>query len=398
MQNNPNEAPESLEPVNTPPVNPEPEASPQAFETSVQDSITYEPVVAESQPSKKPKKGLVIGAIIAAVLVVLAGGAAFAYTNIYQNPDKVVTDALVNVLNARTATATGSLSVQSDDYEATIAIDGKAHETAGEVAVTISYTADGNTVNIKGAGHFSAEGDLFVKVENAREIIEPLIGEMGETTAFDALFEKVDGNWIKIAADDLGTVNEEYERAQVCFEELAADIKNDNSLSREVADLYSANKFIVINESLGSRDIKGVGSLGYVVDIDEAKTKGFISGLGATKIGEKIRSCDDQVDFNEMAESIEAETSETASGRVEVWVSRFGHEFTEVNAAGTSDGVQVELLLNPVFNKEVNIEAPANALTFEEIQTDIQNAFIEYYMSQYPGLTGDTSAPITFEN
>lgn len=365
--------------------------APTAFGSGSSESTsTLQPV-----PTKKSKKGLVVAAVITGVLVLLGGGSAFAYNGWYQNPEKVVTDALINTIGAKTATMTGVVDVKNDDYTMKVSIDSKASDSAAELAVDVEYAAGGETFKLKGAGHFSAEGDLYVKVENVRELVDSYGSQIGINTGhFDTLITKIDGNWIKISNDDLGTVSEEFKESQLCFEKVADDIKADKSLSGEVSDLYKKNSFIVIKESLGSRTINGVGSLGYVVDLDQAKTKSFVSGLASTKVGEKLKECDDQIDFTKFAEDMDTESTAEGEGKVEIWASRFGHELTEVNAKGTSDGTDLSIVINPVFNKEVTLETPTNALTINELKAEIEKAYMDYYTELYSGAqTGAGTQP-----
>jgi len=360
-------------------------------ETPVTETIQPEPVTGELNPVEQPKKNvkkkrIIIGSIVVGALLLIGGGSALAYNLWYQNSEKVVTDALVSAFKADTLQLTGSFEAKNDEFNMKVEIDAKAATENGQIAAKIEFKSGEQTMKLDGAGYFGSNGDLYLKVNNAKDIINVVTGDMaGETTAFDALSEKVSGKWIKITNEDIGEVSEEYKKSQVCIEDVSKQFSEDKSLSNEVTKLYKSNRFIVINEKLGSKTINGVGSLGYVIDINDEKVKTFITGLEATEIGKKIKSCDETIDFKEIADSIgnADDSTVTGEGKVQLWASRFGHQLTEVNANGTSDGTNIKAVLNPVFNKPLNLKAPTDSITLESLKAEFQAALEAYSTEVY---------------
>jgi len=360
-------------------------------ETPVTETIQPEPVTGELNPVEQPKKNvkkkrIIIGSIVVGALLLIGGGSALAYNLWYQNSEKVVTDALVSAFKADTLQLTGSFEAKNDEFNMKVEIDAKAATENGQIAAKIEFKSGEQTMKLDGAGYFGSNGDLYLKVNNAKDIINVVTGDMaGETTAFDALSEKVSGKWIKITNEDIGEVSEEYKKSQVCIEDVSKQFSEDKSLSSEVTKLYKSNRFIVINEKLGSKTINGVGSLGYVIDINDEKVKTFISGLEATEIGKKIKSCDETIDFKEIADSIgnTEDSTVTGEGKVQLWVSRFGHQLTEVNANGTSDGTNIKAVLNPVFNKPLDLKAPTDSITLESLKAEFEAALEAYSTEVY---------------
>jgi len=360
-------------------------------ETPVTETIQPEPVTGELNPVEQPKKNvkkkrIIIGSIVVGALLLIGGGSALAYNLWYQNSEKVVTDALVSAFKADTLQLTGSFEAKNNEFNMKVAIDAKAAAKNGELAVKVEFKSGEQTMKFDGAGYFGSEGDLYLKVNNAKDIINAVTDNMaGETTAFDALSEKVSGKWIKITNEDIGEVSEEYKKSQICIEDVSKQFSEDKSLSNEVTKLYKSNRFIVINEKLGSKTINGVGSLGYVIDINDEKVKTFITGLEATEIGKKIKSCDETIDFKEIADSIgnADDSTVTGEGKVQLWASRFGHQLTEVNANGTSDGTNIKAVLNPVFNKPLDLKAPTDSITLESLKAEFEAALEAYSTEVY---------------
>jgi hypothetical protein len=353
------------------------------IETTQPELTTAEPTEAELPKKNIKKKRIIIGSILVSALII-GSGSALAYNLWYQNPEKIVTDALVSAFKADTLQVAGSFEAKNEEFNVKVQIDAKAASKNGEAAAKIEFKSGEQTMKLDGAGYFGSEGDLYLKVNNAKDIINVVTGDMAKaTTAFDALSEKVSGKWIKITSKDIGEVNEDYKKSQVCIEDVIKQVNEDKSLSNEVTKLYKNNRFIVINEKLGSKTINGVGSLGYVVDIDDDKAKFFVTGLETTEIGKKFKACDETIDFKEIANALNSteEDSTAGEGKVQLWASRFGHQITEVRAKGNADSTQINTVLNPVFNKPLNLKAPTSSITLESLKAEF-DAAVEAYTSE----------------
>jgi len=404
------------------PDEPKNEATPQEPELTVEVIDNQPPVVETSDtrpevvepilpvptepitPKKKNKKALIISGIVAAAIVVLAGGSALAYNLWYQNPDKVVTDALVNAITAKTVSATGSLEAKSDDYTLKIDVAGRnsleAHSTT---AVTLAFNSDDIDFTVKGEGIFSAEGDIYVKLDDARKLADSIEkqsdGQMS-FEVFDGVIDKVDGKWIKISSEDLGDFSEEYKDTQKCFAAISKQFESDKAfratVENETKDLYKAHKFIIVGDKIGSRTISGQGSLGYKLIPDDKAGAEFFRGFGETQLGKKLTECNKDLNFDDFADQTGKEDS-SATGEAEIWVSRFGHQITELNVKAHDDDTETSFVLNPIFNKNEAIEIPTNSIPLSELKSDIEKAYEDYYQSYYDSYYNDAAATTTTE-
>jgi len=355
-------------------------------------SSPEQPVVAVAPaPSKKPRKGLLIGLIVAAVLVVLGGGGALAYNFYYQNPDKVVGDALMNALTAKSVSSDATLDIKGDDYSAKITLSGHTNEEAAGLAkVKIDYTSEDLSYTTDGEGVFAKNGDLFVKVNNVKELADTLAQSsegMVDFSLFDGVIEKVDSTWVKISGDDLGTVSEDYKDTQKCIADYTSKLSSDKALQKSVTDeivtLYSNNKFVIIAENLGSKEVKGVGSLGYKLNFDSAKAETFTAALEGTQIGKKLKECDSTIDFKDVAKNLTEEGDSNGTTTTELWVSRFGHEITEMSLIGTGGEADGTLVVQPTFNKNEAVETPKDSMSVKELMTEIEKAYTNYETQIY---------------
>lgn len=422
MPNEPKD--EAITPEDTPAVenyesSPEPQETPQEpaapEATPISDAPVEAPVepipqpespvvaaptpIATPEPKKKSKKPLIIGLIVAGVAALLIGGGVLAYNFWYQNPNKVVGDALVNAITAKTLSATGFIELETDDYRVKVEVAGKSNLDANaSVAVKLSYATDDINVTVDGEGIYSADGDIYVKLNDAQDLaasIEEQSNGQVSFEAFDEVIEKVDSKWVKIGRDDLGEVSEEYERVQKCFADISNQLDEDTAFRRSVEDevknLYSEHQFIIVGDKLGSRTINGQGSLGYMLSADPAVADTFFTEFADTQLGKKFQECDDDIAFDKIVSDSEKKDDGTET-HAEIWVSRFGHTITELNLHADEDGTKGVIVVNPVFNKNEAIEIPTDVIPFSELKADIEKAYTDYYASYYESYySGSTS-------
>jgi predicted transcriptional regulator YdeE len=324
--------------------------------------------------SKKSKKPLIIGLIIG-LLVVLAGTSVAAYNLWYQNSDKVLTDAVMNAVKAKTASYTGTVAITTNDDSgdttgtAKLTINGKNSGDASEVNVTLAMTNEGKDYSFSGAGLFDKDGNLFLKVNNVRDIID----ELNENKAtmpksIDDLIAKVDGNWIKVSASDLKEFSAEAGETQTCVTDAMKKLENDSKATKEIADLYRNNQFVVVKEKLPSLD----GSLGYVIDTDSSKGRTFMAGLKNTTAFKEIQKCNEDLSLDENDFFKESSDTSTKS-RVEVWVDRWSHQLTKIHITGSDDEGSGDATIVPIFNQAVEVNAPSKFVTISELKQDIED-------------------------
>ena len=338
------------------------------------------------QPPKKKRKGLIVGIIIAAALVVVGAGSVLGYNLWYQNPDKVVYDALMNAFKAKSITGDGELVVKTGDVSIKVTFDTKGEGSNGQLTAkaVIDGDIDGQEISVDVTGSVITKDDtVYFKLDNVRETVDDIAKASDVTVPeyFDVIIKKIDGQWVSVKASDYEDISKEVAAQQECVTKTFDSLSTDDKMKREVIDLYRENKIIVIGDTLAAKDINGVASLGYTISSDNDAAKAFVKGLEDTAFGKALKECDDSVDFSDAAKDIDINID--GNSRIELWVSRFGHEITQVNVTGKEDDASGSLVFNPVFNKEVTIEAPEKAITFKQLQNDIQKAVEEFYADTY---------------
>jgi len=355
-------------------------------------------VAATPPPQKKSKKKLVISILMAGIVALLVGGAVAAYNLWYQNPDKVLADSLTNLMKATSVAGNGKLVYASNDGDVTITVDHITGQREGRATVAMDFALKDPEVSValSGEGVYTEERDLYVKVNDLQDAYESLLEDIVELAAGQAepgqtipeeqmqqykdmvdgivgpVVEKIDSRWIKISSDDLeGAIEGWNDETGECAEAAFADLQKDEAKQREIVDAYKKNKFIVVQEQLGSRN----GSLGYLLDIDEAAAEAFGEAAKQTATGRQLEECGDEV-FSELEDnSAQSDNTITEDTRFELWVDRWSHEVTRVYAeARNEDNVKMTFDYSPRFNENVTVDAPSDVITIKELQAEVEQA------------------------
>ncbi|MDN5275656.1 MAG: hypothetical protein JWN33_305 [Candidatus Saccharibacteria bacterium] len=323
--------------------------------------------VAEPTPPKKSKKAWIIGGIIAAALIVVSAVGVSAYTFVYQNPERVVLDAISGALQAKTTTYVGSLDFKDDSYAVKVSLDGKQDGIhAGTLAATVNLTSDDITASIKASVLMDQDGVFYVKIDDLRELLDKIVSESlaeVDLSDYDNIITLVDSKWVRFSPEDMGEVSEEYSKAQTCLMNELKQFKENEDIRKEIAALYDNNRFILVKDSLGNKDINGVSSIGYNIEIDGKKVNSFYKGLGETTLGKKIAACDKRFTFDDGETYNDNDKPQT----LELWASQFGHELTELKVADKKDSAEYSGLLQPKFNQDFTVTAPKDFVPLKDV-------------------------------
>jgi len=305
---------------------------------------------------------------------------------------------MVNVLHAKSLAYTGSMTVKDKGGSLLgnmkLSLDGKNTRTDSEVNVKLALTYGGKDYVISGSGVIDKDGNLYVKVNDAKKLIDGLTGGVELPPSFTTIIAKIDSKWIKISAADLKDVSEDYSKTQQCTSDVVKKYENDSAAINQIVDLYSKNRFIEVKEKLGSKN----GSLGYLIDGNNEKAKSFAKGLSDTTIMKAMVACD--ANFKVEASDLTSETNSDSKSktRVEVWVDRWSHQLTKISMTDVSDDSDTTLLFEPVFGKDVTVSVPKDATLLSELQADIQKAQEEYIQALGMGTTVETTSNIDFSS
>lgn len=344
-----------------------------------------------SLPPKPKRRGLFVGGIIAAVLVVLGGGSALAYNFWYQNPQKVVTDSIINAMTAQSVAYTGTLSA-TGDTNLKVTMTGANTLAASSFDATGTFTLGGKEYTVGGSLMADTKaGDFYFRVKDVDTLLKDVRSSIApaEQGLFDQFVAKVNNQWIKVSASDLASVSADASKAQTCTSDAIKKVQNDKSYINEVGTIYQKQPFITIDKQLGSKD----DSLGYSLSIDDAKVKAFDGDLKNTRVFKLFQTCDPSLSIDQSDSS--TTSSSSSNDKVELWVDRWSHQITKLTVDSKQDSMTASFLLQPKFNdKTTIITTPKTSTSLKQLSkdiTDLEQMRMSAPMTSTPGIDGVSS-------
>lgn len=338
---------------------------------------------------KKKKTGLIIGVVLGAVVLISIVSAALVYFLWWQNPEKMVTDAISSVIMSKKMTADGKVVVDMRD-QGKIELNVKTATDSGKSKANIDAK-----LNIKGVEKsipldgdmvLGDDGTIYVKINNFKDLYSSLLEVVMESSSggkmsraqieayrdqtlkkLNSEINKMNGTWMKVSPDEIG---DEYK----CGIDALKKFQNDESARKELAQLYQKNSFFTIKDSkISDRN----GGRGFELQGDNSKLSKFSDELKNSSAGKALGKCGKSNSYK----SSESSSIDTAS--LKVWVDRSSHELKALELKGDSKKVSVEISFDIDVNKSEEIKIPSSAESLKE--------FIEGFMSGYSSGLSSTS-------
>ena len=394
--------------IGQPGVQPSPQPTPQPVpQPSMQPPVPPQPVAQPvfTPPPKPGKKKKIIGIILGVVGLLIIVSAVLLYFVWWQSPNKMVTDALLSVVTAEKMNNTGTLVIEapSSDVKMTITTKGTTNNGAlsGDATVKLEVEALDEDVVFDVHGVASDDGVLYVKIDKLRETVDTVIDaiikqqtqqyrdqgmtesdiaqvedmakqQVSSMFSLDTLIPKVDGQWIRIASDDL----EDNEEAQ-CTADVMKDIQKDKEVTREVMAIYDANRFIQVKDKVDAKD----GAPGFRLTGDRDKAQAFMSEFKKTETAGRLLKCDSTI-FDSVDDALkETDSSSNADIDFVVWVDRFSHKLKSLQLDVTSkeDETKVSATYDFEIGQANEVVVPSDARDFKDIYDDITSSIQDSY-------------------
>ena len=292
----PEPAPAAPIPVPTPESTPTPEPTP----AEPTPAPTPEPT-----PKKKSKLPIIIGASVAAALLI-GGAAAFA---IYRSqPEVAALDAISGFLSANNVASSGSVNISNitdadgSDFgikTAVINFDSQTTSSGNLTEATATVTlSDDSTVSLNFGEAFMNDGKLYLKVDGIKDAINALPQEYASTVGeyFGDIVDRIDGTWWEVSLSDIlnaskDTIPEQTAQQIQAVYDCGVQTMNEINSSNELADLYKDHRFIKVANYSGSDIQASSGGTLYTISLDNNELAGFTKGIGDTNIANNFVTC-----------------------------------------------------------------------------------------------------------
>ncbi len=352
----------------------------------------------------KPKKkvGLIVGIISGVLILILAIAAALLYFLWWQNPQKIVTDAVVNTMTTKKAVVNGKMIVIANNSKIELNIKSAADspKTKTDVEVKITLKNVSKTVNLKAAVVTDQDGTIYIKLDGMRKLVESVVSLAIEANVPSSAYEtspsfkqqieavkkqiisqleekmsKIDGKWLKTTAEDIANNNTDIK----CSAEIVKKLQNDSKARKEIADIYRQNSFLIIKDTkLDDRN----GGRGFEIDLNSdeavAKAKDFSKALESTSIGKNIKNCTKDVRHNNGS----VNKTGKSNGTLKIWADVNSHALKAVEIKGKGKDSSASLSLDIDTNKTESIDIPSNAASLKSVVEELFKGISSSSVSQ----------------
>ena len=341
------------------------------------------------QPKKK-KAGLIIGIVLGVIALIAIISAVLVYFLWWQNPEKMVTDAVSNAIMAKKMTADGKVVIDMRD-QGKIELNVKTATDSGKSKANIDAKLNVKGVEknipLKGDVVLDSDGTIYVKINNFKDLYGTLLEIVMESSSGGNLsrsqietyrdqalekmsseIDKMSNTWMKVSPDEIGS---EYK----CGINALKKIQSDESARKELAQLYQKNSFFTIKDSkISDRN----GGRGFELQgNNKSNSSKFEEEFKNSSVGKALSKCGKSNSYK----SSESSSIDTAS--LKVWVDRSSHELKALELKGDSKKVSVEISFDIDVNKSEEIKIPSSAESLKE--------FVEGFMEGYSSGLSSTS-------
>ena len=341
------------------------------------------------QPKKK-KTGLIIGIVLGVIALIAIISAVLVYFLWWQNPEKMVTDAVSNAIMTKKMTADGKVVIDMRDQgkiELNVKTATDSGKSKADIDAKLNVKGVEKNIPLKGDVVLDSDGTIYVKINNFKDLYGTLLEVVMESSSGGNLsrsqietyrdqtlekisseIDKMSDTWMKISPDEIGS---EYK----CGINALKKIQSDESVRKEVVQLYQKNSFFTIKDSkISDRN----GGRGFELQGDNSKLSKFNDEFKNSSVGKALSKCGKSNGYDSNDESTSIDESS-----LKAWVDRSSHELKAVELKGNDKKASVEISFDINMNKSEEIKVPSSAESLKE--------FVEGFMEGYSSGLSSTS-------
>lgn len=328
-----------------------------------------------TQPKKK-KTGLIIGITLGVIAVIAIITAILVYFLWWQNPQKMVTDAVSNAITTKRATANGKVVVDMQD-SAKLELNIKAASASDKAKVNIDATLNVKAIekkfSLKGDVAIDGDGTIYIKIDSLKGLYGDILDMIMEKQSvesgvnlskdqikvyrdqvlgqLDSQLDKFNNKWMKISPTEL--TDNDYK----CYVDILKKVRSDDNVRKEISQLYQKNSFLDVKDTKPS---DRNGGRGFEVEGNRDKAAKFADQLKDSSIGKEAGNCK-KIDGSKVTDSSAKKST------LKLWVDSFSHELKALELKGKNDKASTEISLDVTMNKADEVDIPSNAGNLKEL-------------------------------
>lgn len=334
------------------------------------------------KPGMSRRKKLVL-AVVVGLIVVLAILAGLWFW--YNSTNKVMGDAVSQLLSKPITSSQGNFSF-ADQSDNSLKLNGsfstrQAADKSSEFTMKLNFNGGGADVQVPLDVIAAANGDLYVKVSQVKQLLGDVMKSQNATPAevqqmqtyFGGLINKIDDKWVKISKTELDQLTSQASSSQAdvsCAQTALQQFYASADQQNEIKKAFTEHPLFTIDKSLGSKTIDGHSSLGYSLSSDNAKADAFSKAVAGSQLAQNLKKCGDTFGDSTTGSN---DSTDNPTVHAEAWVDRWNHQFTQLSLSVKDKTTDVSLNLKPSFDKPAGkIDTPQNFTTISELKTQLQ--------------------------
>ena len=296
---------------------------------------------------------IIVGALMAVIGTVAV---AFAYFWYQQSPDRIVMDAVMHSLDAKSTRYEGKLFLLGSP-EPQITYKGAFGDGKSKLDVTVGMPSGIEFTQLN-TSTVATKDDLYLKIDQASRLISetapPAIKETFEPH-LSLIRQEVDGKWLKVNPSDIDMYQPITQVSQCAASLFQLFTTSDSSAYNKVFDVYKQYPFLKVSESAHS-----TGQIGkYLLTLDADTYDQFKEKLYKSAFYASLALCN--------REAHDIKTNDIRQMAITLTIDKSKREV--IDMVMTQGGVQgSKLVLTPVFNETVSVQVPTETARIGDIQ------------------------------
>jgi hypothetical protein len=337
----------------------------------------------ETPPQKKSNNKWIVIGVITAVLLSVGIGGWVTYALWYQNPSRVLNDALYNIVTSKTGSLDGTVVAELNGGDiASVNINGQGgyKEGASGSAKFVYEPKGGNKYEIAMDGIRTSGGDFYFKLSNLQKAYDSFKKQgSGDENAdqyaaiYDAIInpiiKKIDNQWLSFVMSDLDKYDKKLADEYTCANKVISDLGTNKDQLVEMATIYQKHKVLTVKENLGEKN----GNLGFVVEANTNEYKAMSEELQNTKFAKAIKACskqdsgsDDTQTPSKYSKNSDS-SSEAAVARTEIWIDKWSHQLKHIVTTFYKDKQSGTADFTFSYNQPVTVSVPKGAKPLKDV-------------------------------
>lgn len=348
----------------------------------IPDEAPFHPFASKA---KRDRKKLII--IVAAALVVLLGGFYAVYALWYNNPNKVVADALTHLVTTKQGDVKADLTLHTGSADVKFAGNLQVAESGdGRMTGNLDVKIGEETLSTSGEVVATKE-NLYVKVNDARKLANSFyqaFAGQDVPAEFNNLLNLVDGKWVVITSKEYFEMsgNKDAQKQSECVDKVYTTFQTDKKQQGELANAYQKNQFIVVKKTLPTEAVNGASSLHYELSVDSGKFKSFSTAAQQTSVFKALDACYGGELAKSLQQNGDATSNELSGGKLELWVDQWSHKPTKLSYSSGETGQNASIVTTFNLGKAQTITVPKGETTVDQLQTEFDKV-LNIYQSQF---------------